>query len=236
MLGLIHRFTVEQGEAIERAADLVVASLADGGVLHIFGSGHSQMAAQEIYLRAGGLAAVNAILDPNLSFYGTVNSDRLERLEGYAEVLMGEQDLRTGEVVIVVSNSGLNAVPIEVAQIAGRAGCRVIAITSAAGYADVASRHSSGVRLAGVADVVIDTGTPVGDAVLSVPQLEEQVGAASTVMSSIAVQSIVIHAIGRLAADGLPPDVFRSANVAGGDERNAEIAGRLRARLPNIRI
>jgi uncharacterized phosphosugar-binding protein len=230
---LIDTFARTQGPAVEEAAGLLAASLGRGGVLHVFGSGHSQMAAQEVYLRAGGLAAVNAILDNNLSFYGTVNSDQLERLEGYARILLCDQDLRAGEVLVVVSNSGVNPVPIEVAQIGRDRGCRIVAVTSAANYADTPSRHSSGVRLSDVADVVIDTSAPVGDAIVRIDGMDHKVGAASTVLTAIAMQSVVVEAIAR---SGTSPDIFRSANVPGGDADNVEIAKRHRDRLPQIRI
>jgi uncharacterized phosphosugar-binding protein len=233
---LIETFTATQGPAIERAAGLVGESLADEGVLHIFGTGHSQMAAQEIYLRAGGLAAVNAILDGNLSFYGITNSDRLERLEGYAEILLGEQDLRPGEVVIVVSNSGLNAVPIEAARLAQERGCRVVAVTSQRSYASLPSRHSSGARLADFADAVIDTGTPAGDALVAIPGLTGAAGPVSTILSALALQCVVTEVIAQASAEGRALPVFQSSNVPGGDDHNAQTAAALRLRLPNIRV
>lgn len=218
---LLRSFAASQGPAIEAVADRLQESLARGGIVHIFGSGHSQIAAQEIFRRAGGLVAVNPILDGNLSFYGTVVSDRLERLEGYAEILLAEQTFRPGEICIVVSNSGLNPVPIEVAQIAQQRDCHVVAVTSARNYADVPSRHSSGTRLADVADTVIDTGTPIGDAAVEVPGFKAKVGATSTVLASVALQAIVIEAISRATARGNPPQVFASVNLPGGDDRNA---------------
>lgn len=234
--GLLRALVTSQAQMIDAAARLVHTSLVDDGVLHIFGSGHSQMAAQEIYLRAGGLASVNAILDNNLSFYGTVNSDRLERLEGYAEVLLHDQDLRSDEVVIVVSNSGLNPVPIEVATIASKRGCKVVAVTSARQYQGQSSRHSSGARLADVADVVVDTGVPVGDAVIALDAVAAPVGAVSTVLATVVVQSIVIQAAALCADAGSTPPVFRSANLAGADDENAQILLRYKSRLPNMRL
>ena len=123
--------------------------IAAGGVVHVFGSGHSHMMAEEVFHRAGGLFAFNAMLDINLTSFGTLKAGMVERTEGYATVMLDSFDVRPGEVVVVVSNSGINPVPIELAIDARSSGdITTIAMTSAEQYASAASRHSSGKKLA----------------------------------------------------------------------------------------
>lgn len=234
MTTLLARLEETQSEPIRAAGAAIGRSIADGGVLHVFGSGHSHMMAEEVFCRAGGLVAVNAILDPNLTFYGTVDPDALERTEGYAKVIVGGTDLRAGEVVIVASNSGINAVPSELAQWARRAGCTVVALTSAAAYVDVPSRHSSGLRLTDEADIVIDTGVPLGDAVLRLGDL--LMGSASTVVGAAALNCVTLEAAGWLMAAGHEPPVLVSVNAPGGGDRNLKLAADYRHRLPHLRI
>src|SRR5215211_1937191 len=134
----------DQGPGIEAAAKLMASCIAPGGVVHVFGSGHSHMMAEEVFHRAGGLFAFNAMLDINLTNFGTLKAGMVERTEGYAKVILLSFDVRPGEVVVVVSNSGINSVPIELAIEAKKLGAKTIAITSAAAYAAAKSRHSSG--------------------------------------------------------------------------------------------
>ena len=152
----------DQGPNIEAAAKMMAECIADGGVVHVFGSGHSHMMAEEVFHRAGGLFAFNAMLDINLTNFGTLKAGMVERTEGYAKVISVSFDVRPGEVVVVVSNSGINPVPIELAIEARSMGAKVIAVTSAGNYASATSRHSSGKKLADVADLTVDSRVPAG--------------------------------------------------------------------------
>ncbi|MDQ3871804.1 MAG: sugar isomerase domain-containing protein, partial [Chloroflexota bacterium] len=156
-----------EAEAIERAAQLACDAIASGGVLHIFGTGHSHMVALEAFGRAGGLAAVNAIVDIALTAFNHGRDGKLERLHGYADVLVETEDLRRGEVVIVVSNSGINAVPIEFALGCKERGLHVVALTNMRHSRSSPSRHSSGRKLFEIADVVIDNHGVMGDAAIA---------------------------------------------------------------------
>lgn len=232
---LLHELFEREGPAIEAAAELVAASIAAGGVVHVFGSGHSHMMAEEVYHRAGGLMAVSALLDPNLTAFGTLNAGLVERSEGYAPVLLGSYDVRPGEVLLVVSNSGINPVPIELALEARRRGAKTVAVTSAAAYRDAASRHSSGRKLPDVVDLVVDSHVPAGDALVPLDGSAARVGAASTALGAALMNAIMVESADRLQRSGTPPPVIVSMNVPGGDEHNRELTERYRHRLPLLK-
>ena len=189
------------------------------------------MMAEEVFHRAGGLMAFNAMLDPNLTLFGTLNAGAVERTEGYAKVILASFDVRPGEVVVVVSNSGINPVPIELAIEAKQLGAMTIAITSASNYASAASRHSSGHKLADVCDLTVDSRVPVGDAILTFDGLDAPVAAASTTLGAALMNAIVARTVELMLAAGKQPPVVVSMNVPGGDERNKELAERYRPRL-----
>jgi uncharacterized phosphosugar-binding protein len=221
----------EEGPHIETAATMMADCIAAGGVVHVFGSGHSHMMAEEVFHRAGGLFAFNAMLDVNLTSFGTLKAGMVERTEGYAPVILDSFDVRPGEVVVVVSNSGINPVPIELAIEARKRDAKVIAITSAGNYRMAASRHSSGQKLADVADLTIDSRVPAGDAILTLDGLDAPVAASSTVLGAALMNAIVAQTAEALLAAGRQPPVIVSMNVPGGDERNAELTERYRPRL-----
>jgi uncharacterized phosphosugar-binding protein len=224
-----------QGDAIERAAEMLAESIAAGGVVHVFGSGHSHMMAEEVFHRAGGLFAFNAMLDINLTSFGTLKAGMVERAEGYAPVILDSFDVRPNEVVIVVSNSGINPVPIELAMEAGKRGAKTIGITSAEHYAQSASRHSSGKKLVDVVDLVIDSRVPIGDAVLAFEGLDARVAAASTAMGAVLMNALVAQTTEALLAGGNQPPVIVSMNMPGGDERNVALAEQYGPRLRLLR-
>ena len=228
---LLNELRASQGEAIEAAAQMIADCVARDGIVHVFGSGHSHMMAEEVFHRAGGLMAFNAMLDPNLTAFGTLNAGAVERTEGYAKVIIASYDVRSGEVVIVVSNSGINPVPIELAIEAKAIGARTIAVTSAAAYARAVSRHSSGKKLVDIVDLVVDSRVPVGDAILALDGFEGTVGPASTSMGAALMNAIVAESAERLLRAGSPPPVIVSMNIPGGDERNRDLTERYRPRL-----
>jgi uncharacterized phosphosugar-binding protein len=220
-----------EGHAIEAAAGLIAECIGAGNIVHVFGSGHSHMMAEEVFHRAGGLMAVNAMLDPNLTAFGTLNAGMVERTEGYAKVVLASFDVRANEVVIVVSNSGINPVPVELAIEARLLGAKVIAVTSVAAYAGATSRHSSGRKLADVADLVVDSHVPAGDAIVRFDGLDAAVGAASTALGAALMNAMMVAATEQLLASGGQPPVIVSMNVPGGDDHNRALVERYRPRL-----
>ncbi len=220
----------EEAATIREVAARIVNSLSQGGVLHIFGAGHSHLLAEEISYRAGGLIAVNPILDMGymLPFNSPSRATALERLEGYARSLMEDYDFRAGEVLIVCSQSGINPAPLEVALYGKEKGMTVVALTSLAHSRDLQSRHSSGKRLFEVADLVIDTHTPKGDAVLDCGPGLPRVAAVSTVIGASVLQALVSEVASIwMQTQTTPVPVWVSANLAAGDQHNQMHMSRL---------
>ncbi len=224
-----------QATRIESVAAWMADSIAAEGIVHLFGSGHSHMVAEEVFHRAGSLMPLNPILDPNLTLFGMVNATLLERTSGYARVVTGTHDIRNGEVVIVISNSGVNPVPIEAVLEAKARDARTVAITSDMHYAGAPSRHESGQRLADVADITIDTCVPRGDALVQIPGVEFPVGGASSVIGTALINAIVVETTHRLLMIGVTPPVIPTMNLPGGDERMHELVRAYGKRLPLLR-
>lgn len=224
-----------QGEKIETVAEWMADSIAAGGVVHLFGSGHSHLVAEEVFHRAGSLMALNPMLDVNLTFLGSVNATLLERTSGYAKVVMGSHDIREGEIVIVISNSGVNPVPIEAVLEARARGAKTVAITSDRHYTDAPSRHESGKRLAEIADITLDTCVPWGDAIVSLPGVEQPVGGISSVAGLALITSIVVETTQRLLDKGIDPPVIPTMNLPGGDEKIEGLIETYGHRLPLLK-
>ncbi|MDH7601538.1 MAG: SIS domain-containing protein [Armatimonadota bacterium] len=212
---LLARIASTQHERIQQAAKVIADHIADGGILYLLGSGHSLAVAMEAFHRAGGLAPVDVIYDRTFG--------RAERLEGYAETLLKDYNIPAGGVVIIISNSGRNALPIEVALHCKARGITTIAITSLAHSQAVSSRHSSGKRLFEIADIVIDNCGVFGDAALDVEGVPAKVCPTSGIAGMFIIESIVAQVIENLVKAGHEPPVFISANVDGGDEHNARL-------------
>ncbi|GAA2773184.1 sugar isomerase domain-containing protein [Nonomuraea dietziae] len=180
LLGEIER---TQEEAIEAAATIAARVIGSGGVVHTFGTGHSRMAVEEMFPRYGSYPGFHPVVELSMTFYtqvGGANGMRqamfIERVEGLAEQILANYELRPTDAAIVFSVSGLNAVPIEMAMGLRKAGVPVIAVTSMRETNAVEPGHPSGTRLADHADVVIDLCTPVGDALCGIDGLTEPVG------------------------------------------------------------
>ncbi len=177
----------------------------------------------------------NPMLDPNLTLFGTVNATLLERTDGYGQVVVASHDIRPGEVVVVVSTSGVNPVPIDVALAAQERGGRTVAITSDRHYRDAPSRHESGKRLAEVAELTIDTLVPRGDALVALGGVDTPAGGASSVIGLALINALMVETAERLRERGVPPPLIPTMNLPGGDERMAQLTARYRDRLPLLR-
>ena len=193
-----------------KAAEIVAESCLNGGKLYIFGTGHSHMIAEELYLRAGGLALVHGILPPELMLHEMpTKSTLIERLEGYAQVLADIYHVEAKDTVMVVSNSGRNALPVEMCLEAKKRGAKVIALTSMAHTVHCASRHSSGKKIYEIADVTIDNCAEPGDAAIQVETVPTGIGPISTVTGAAIAQALACQVVENMVKAGVTPPVFR---------------------------
>lgn len=220
VMDLLARVKETQMQAVEHAAQVCSRKLKAGGILYTFGTGHSHLLAEEIFYRAGGLVRVYPILDQALMLHdGAAKSTDMERVEGYAAVLAAHHNLQRDDVIFIFSNSGRNAVTVEMALEAKKRGLFVISVTNLAHSTSVSSRHSSGKKLMEVSDLVIDNGGCVGDASMEIGG--DRVGPTSTVIGAALMQSIICRIVEICMEEKTPVEVFSSSNVDQGDEINS---------------
>jgi len=219
--------------SIARAADILADTIAAGGLIYVFGCGHSAALSMDIFYRAGGLMLVQPIFaeETLLHRWPVTETTDWERKEGWAPRLFAQSGARAGDVMIVISTSGRNGAPVDMAVTAKAAGLTVIGVTSRTYAGSLPSRHSSGKRLHEVADIVVDNHSSAGDAEVALPGLEQKVGPMSTAVGAALLQALVVQTAANLLARGRTPPVFVSANLPGGDQHNQAVLARYRGRL-----
>ena len=223
---LLSRIQAEEMEAIEIAARIIADAIEQGHCLFAFGCTHSSLPIQDLVYRAGGLMLVNPLFGPGitaLDIKPTTISSAMEQLPGYAKVILDNSPIKSGDVLILVSVSGRNAVPIEMAQIAKDRGIKVIGVTSREYSESVISRHPSGKKMNDFADIVLDNKAPKGDAVLEAKEVPQKFNPVSGVTSIAHLQSLIAATIEDLIERGIVPPIFLAANVDGGAEYNARL-------------
>ncbi len=224
---LISRLSTEEWPNLLAAATLVADSVGSGGTIHVFGSGHSHMMAEELFYRAGGLVKVSPILFDGLMLHSSAPlSTSLERIPGLAEALAQDHPIAQNDVLIVASNSGGNTVVAELATLVRDGGTPVIAVTSIAHATSAQARAKGHRRLHEIADVVLDNGGVVGDAAVDIAGFPRRVAPTSTVVGAAILNAVVAEAVEIMVGRGIIPDVFLSSNTSGGDVVNAPFLAR----------
>ncbi|MFE7270175.1 sugar isomerase domain-containing protein [Streptomyces sp. NPDC057623] len=234
-MAVLDRLTESARDQVARAAGLIADCVRADGVIQAFGTGHSQAMVLEVAGRAGGLVPTNRLSIADLVLYGgdapsVLDDPLLERRPGVAARLYELAAPHTQDLFVIISNSGVNNVIVEMALHAKEQGHKILAITSLAHTRAVPAGHASGKKLADLADVVLDNAAPPGDALLELPT-GGAVCALSTLTGVLLVQMAVAEASGLLLAAGERPPVYVSANVPGGFEGNLELEKRYAGRI-----
>lgn len=213
LIGDIHE---KQSDKLREVAELFVETIKNDKIIHVFGTGHSHMIGIEMFVRAGGLANVNAMLDCAVTTAaGAEKGGAVEKLEGLAEIIWDNYQIDKDDIMIIISNSGRNAVPVEMAMKAKKEGLKLIVITALEQSKNAISRHSSGKKLYEFADVILDNSVPTGDSLMSFNGLKS--GPGSTIAGCYIVDSILVETIEMLTEQNINPPVFGSQNVDGFD-------------------
>ena len=224
--GLLKKACETNRQTLQQLGAIIGRSVAEGGVIHAFGSGHSEILAREIVGRAGGLVCVSSIDDPtkgvmeNLVGFGTQLAERYDRLYG----------LRPGETIMVISNSGKNAAPIEVALYAKQKGLTVVGLTSLAMSRTARTVHPGGKNLHAIADYVLDNCGVPGDAIVDVAG-GIRAGPTSTLVGTMLFNLLLLEAVDWLKTNGHPLPILRSQNLPGSIERNRVLTEKYAGRL-----
>lgn len=229
---IVERLAESQAPAIEAAAQITARSIGDDGVVYTFGTGHSRMPVEEFFPRYGSYPGFQPLVELSMTFHTQVvgaNGQRqamfIERVEGLAAQILANFRLRPVDSMLIFSVSGLNAVSIEMAIGAKKAGLPVIVATSLQETTAGDPGHSSGTRLAEHADIVIDLGSPVGDAICPVPGLDVPVGPVSTFTAVAVVNEIKVRVAELLTERRAMPSVITSSRLVGEERSNQLFEG-----------
>ncbi|WP_370589769.1 sugar isomerase domain-containing protein [Thermoactinomyces sp. CICC 10523] len=230
----------EEADAVKRAARLIADHVKQDKIVYVYGpGGHSNLGAQEIFFRAGGLMHISAILDEGtLLSGGALRSMAIERTPGYGAIVIDDYQLGAGDLLIIVNAYGINAATIDAALEAKRRGVTTIGVTSVQHAAmtpeNHPARHPTKKNLYELVDVVLDCKVEVGDAVVSIPGLEQRVAAISTFANAYLLNSLMAEAVQLLVLEGVTPPIWMSGNALGGDEANARFIDRFKGRIKKL--
>ncbi|MGG0414060.1 SIS domain-containing protein [Peribacillus simplex] len=223
----------QEKQSIKESVEHISKAVMSDGIIHLFGSGHSHILTEEVFYRAGGLAAIRPIFVEDLMlFKGASRSSQLERQNDLSGKFMHDEDIRPGDVCIVISSSGVNPVPIDVATIAKEKGAFVIGLTSPEYAKSCPSRHKQKHYLHDVVDLVIDNHIAKGDTLLKSNNIS--FGSGSTVIGAVLLNMIFTQVIQTIIESGETPPVFLSSNIEGADEHNQKIIAKYKTRIPQL--
>ena len=226
---VLQRIRQTQSASIADASAVAARTIENGGIIYLFGCGHSHLIALDNFYRAGGLCNVCPILDSDLMLHdGAAKSSKMEKMSGLAEPVLDRYCLTEKDCLFVISTSGKNAVPVEMAQAAVARGIPTVAVVSGAYFDD----HSTMPKLYECVPVYIDNCVPHGDAVIGLPGCDAPMGSVSTAASSFIMQSVLLEAAAAAAQKGVKPPIYKSGNVEGGAEFNKAL---IREYMPRIK-
>ncbi len=226
VIDLVNEIENTQMENIENVALAMAETIEKGGIIQAFGAGHSYGISLELTHRAGGFIPTKNIKEPALGAY--------ESIEGVGTSFGKKVDIRKNDLVFVISNSGRNPLPLEVALISKEKGAKVVAVTAVEASKQLKSKHSSGKRLFEVCDFVLDNRVVLGDSSIDVDGLDTKVCGMSSIASDVVIQAAVLRAIEILMEKGINPPIYKSQNIDGGREFNEQLESQYLDRLYRI--
>lgn len=231
LIDTIRKISVSQREKILSAAEIVRDCILSDGLVYVFGCGHSHILEEETFYRAGGLACVCPIFNEPLMLHESASlSSHMEKESGHAEEVLRGISFKAPDVFICASTSGINGVPVEVAEQVKKSGTKVIGIVSDA-YLGQKSRSVTGLHLQDVCDVCIDNGAPLGDACLRPEGLPVKMSPVSTVSGTYIINSILAEAVEMALKESSDIPVYLSGNIPGGTEFNQALISRYKGRI-----
>ena len=236
----LDRVKKEQAENIRKAAELMADAVANDRLISVYGGGgHTTLVMGEMFFRAGGFANINPIMETGLSVFNqALKYLELERIENYGSAIMRYYNLQKDDVLIIFHNIGINAATIDAAMEAKKAGAKIIAVSSSYWQNEMPQdhfiRHSNGKNLFDYADVAIDDYNPVGDAAVLVPGCETSIAPISNVVDFTIAHWLEIECVRICVERGIEPPLWSSANVPGGDEKNAAKLKKYRPLVKNL--
>ena len=217
---LLENLVASQGEVLDRVAERCADSLQQGGLVHLFGSGHSVLPVMDAFPRYGSFVGIHPLTDPRLMWHNVLGPGGvrellwMEREEGYVKLFLGHEPINPGDVLVVYSHSGRNAAGIEAAQYAAARGLFTVAVTSLANRARAAV-HSSGQNLSEICDEVIDTGVPVEDAIVRIEGADRPFGGSSTIVATVVSHELITRIAAIVVGRGGVLPTFVSPTVPG---------------------
>jgi len=226
---ILNEIAKTQADKLSEGAELVADTIKNDGIIYIFGCGHSHLIGLDCFYRAGGLVNVSAMLDTDLMLHnGAAKSSRMEKMPGIAAAIFERYCITDKDLLIIVSTSGKNAVPVEMGKVATAHGIKNIAVVSSAYFND----KQTDAMLYKCADMYIDNCVPHGDAVIDISGAETKMGSVSTAASSFILQTIIMEGAEIAGKSGVKPPVYMSGNVEGGAEFNKEL---IKSYFPRIK-
>lgn len=215
MQDVVRRVLITQEQKILEAAEILTETTKNGGIIHLFGSGHSSLITEDVFWRAATLANVHAIFESSVAGINEITkTSKLEKIEGIGQVIVEYNRVMPPDAMICISNSGNNAATVDVALGARAKGVPVIAVTNVSYADDLTTHHSSGKKLKDVANVVVDNCSLYGDAAIDIEGIPQKVGATSTIPVAFIVPALLVQTCENLAQQGIMPDVYYNGHLA----------------------